>query len=211
MQHEGISSPKFFVTDSEYYLACVPKCCSSYYAWSILLKKYPKFSAFLSRGCENIKVLNNRDALSLVNCVYMDKIYQNNVILPYRDPMERFLSIFTYLMDISEEEITGDLIDVEIRRVIAESNSNKDVFFDFFIDNWCKIGLATPQYLFYTKKTKIISYNDTLRICNLINSTFINKTINKSIINKESICLSNKQNKKIKDLYKEDFKLRKCV
>jgi hypothetical protein len=189
-------------------LACIPKCGSSYYAWSIFLKTHPYAQRLLDSRGENLRLLNDRDALSLSRYVLKEDIKDENVILPFRDPISRFISIFAYLQDISEQEILGNKIDHEIRKIVAESNSNKDIFFDYFINVWEKISIAVPQSLYYTNSTTLLPYNNTERICKLINSVHISKVINKGVIDKKEIILTKSQIEKIREIYKEDYKLK---
>jgi hypothetical protein len=202
---------KFLKTHSDYILACIPKCGSSYYAWSIFLKTYPYAQRLLDKRGENLKLLNDRDALSLSKYTLKENIKNESVILPFRDPMSRFLSIFLYLQDISEEEIIGDKIDKEIRNIVIESAGDKNGFFDYFVNTWEQIHTAIPQYHFYTNNATIISYDDTEQICKLINSKHIPQVINKGIGDSSGITLTGLQINKIKEIYKEDYKLAKCV
>lgn len=202
---------KFFKTPSKYILACIPKCGSSYYAWSIFLSRYPSAQKILEKNGENIKSLNNKDALSFSKCILKEDIKEESVILPFRDPMCRFTSIFLYLQDISEQEIIGVSIDQEIRDIVMKSYSNNDIFFDYFVDSWEKINIAVPQALYYTNTTTLIAYNNTARICELINSTHISQIINKGTGSRAKIHLSASQIKKIKEIYKDDYKLKQCI
>ena len=202
---------KFFKTPSEFILACIPKCCSSYYAWSIFASKYPSAKKILEKGGENIKSLNNKDGLFFSKYILKEDIKEEQVILPFRDPMDRFISIFLYLQDVSEDEIIGDSIDGEIKKIVVESNNNQNVFFDYFINEWKRISIAIPQNAYYTSNTTILPYNDTHKICKLINSAYISQVINEGTGNKQYISLSNSQINKIKEIYKEDFKLQRCV
>lgn len=195
----------YFKTHNDNYtLACIPKCASSYYAWSILIKKYPSALKLLNANDDVIKCFGGKDALSLVQYYTKDEIGNRQVIIPFRDPLDRFTSLFLYLIDISKNNITGLPIDDEIIEYVIKTNGNHINFFDFLIDNFERIGMLVPQINFIHGNYTIRKYNDCRINCSIVDSHYLQTKINKG--NKCELQLNNLHYDKIKKIYTEDFK-----